>query len=151
MCKMEKREFRIIGIKNKGSFMDFPRIVPEAALKFKARVNEIENSTDIEVTVYEPQKGPDHLEGTFWVGVLVEDEPAEVPEGMDYLYIEKIYAVNRGLGLDIGKLYVDLEQWILGQEFIPETLDQYIIEMYFPLENGTEEFEIYIPIKESSI
>lgn len=147
MCEVVSKEFKLVGMKHKGMYKDYAELVPKAAKQFLQKAAEIPNSTGIEVTVYEPQRDQTHLEGTFYVGILVSEKPAFVPEGMEYFDIQHSYGVIRGKETEMGKLYSELDKWILEQRYNRGTHEQYIIEVYYPVKDGVEEVEIHIPIK----
>ncbi|MEH7884272.1 GyrI-like domain-containing protein [Bacillus sp. JJ1609] len=147
MCKVVLKEFKVVGMKHKGFFKDYGDIVPKAAQRFLEHAMVISNSTGLEVTVYEPPKEQSQLEGTFYVGVLVNDQTDSVPEGTDYLHIQHSYGVIKGKVTEMGNLYSELDKWILEQSYDRATPEQYIIEVYYPVKDDVEDVEVYIPIK----
>ncbi|WLR57471.1 GyrI-like domain-containing protein [Mesobacillus subterraneus] len=144
MCLVVTREFKVIAVKHKGLYKDFAELVPKAAHQF---LQSASNRTGTEVTVYEPKASESHAEGTFYVGLLVNGEFDNLPEGAEFLDIQHTYAMNRGKGTVMGSLYSSLDRWIDEQGYVRDTLERYILETYHPLGNGGEEVEIYIPIK----
>lgn len=144
MCQVVTREFKVIAEKHTGLYKDYPELVPKAAHQFLQRAS---NLTGTEVTVYEPKASESHTEGTFYVGVLVNDELDTLPEGAEFLKIKHTYGMIRGNGTEMGNLNSTLDQWIDEQDYTRDTFKDFILETYHPVENGVEEVEIYIPIK----
>jgi predicted transcriptional regulator YdeE len=144
VCQVVTREFKVIAVKHGGLYKDFAELVPKAAHQFLQRVP---NLTGTEVTVYEPKASESRTEGTFYVGLLVNDEFETLPEGVGFLDIQHKYAMIRGKGTEMVSLYSSLDQWIDEQDYARDTLEDFIIETYHPVENDVEEVEIYIPIK----
>ncbi len=143
MSKLVTKNFKIVGMKHRGAFADYAKLVPQAAQRFLQRAA---NLSGTEVTVYEPKLDENHFEGTFYVGLLVDDE-INIPEGMEQLQFEHSYAMIRGKDAEIGNLYSTLDRWIAEQGCQRDTQENYIVETYHPWENGAEEVEIHIPIK----
>lgn len=146
MCKVVSKEFNVIGVKHYGIFTEYADIVPKAAQQFLKHAKDIPNSTGLEVSVYEPPKEPTQLEGTFFVGILVNGHTDFVPEGMEYMVIQHSYAVSKGKGTEMGSLYSQLDEWILEQSYDRATPEEYIIEVYYPVQDDVEDVEVYIPI-----
>jgi predicted transcriptional regulator YdeE len=144
MCKVVTREFKVIAVKHRGLFKDYAELVPQAAQQFSQSAPDLSGT---EITVYEPKVSESHAEGTFYVGLLVNDELAPLPEGAELLDIQHSYGMIRGKGSEMGSLYSSLDQWIDEQGYTRDTLDNFILETYHPVENEGEEVEIYIPIK----
>ena len=144
MCQVVKRKFKVIGMRHSGLFKDYANLVPQAAHQFLQRASNLEGT---EITVYEPKASESHTEGAFYVGLLVNDELDTLPEGAVILDIQHSYGMIRGKGTEMGSLYSTLDQWIDEQGFARDTLKDFIIETYHPVENDVEEVEIYIPIK----
>ncbi|WP_079508645.1 GyrI-like domain-containing protein [Mesobacillus jeotgali] len=140
MCEVVSREFKVIVMKHKGRFEDYPQLVPQRAQQFAKRMPDFSGT---EVTVYEPKENMSHTEGTFYVGILVKDNPESLPEEMEFLDIQHSYGVIRGKVHEMGALYSKLDKWIDEKGYSREN---YIIETYHPVENDIEEVEIYIPI-----
>jgi predicted transcriptional regulator YdeE len=145
MCQVVKKEFKVIAMKHKGLYKDYAELVPKAAHQFLQRAS---NLVGTEVTVYEPKASESHTEGTFYVGLLVNDESDTLPEGAEFLDIQHTYGMIRGKGTEMDSLYSTLDQWIDGQGYSRDSFKDFIIETYHPVENGSEEVEIYIPIKD---
>jgi len=143
MCQVVKKEFKVIADKHTGLYKDFAELVPKAAHQFLQRAS---NLAGTEVTVYEPKASESHTEGAFYVGVLVS-ETDTLPEGAELLEIQHTYGMIRGKGTEMGSLYSTLDQWIDEQGYARDTLENFILETYHPVENDGEEAEIYIPIK----
>lgn len=146
-CQTVSKDFNVVGIKNKGLFKDYAELVPKAAQQLLARANNIPNSTGIEISIYEPPKQQNQLEGTFYVGLLVKDAIESIPEGMEYIHIQQCYATIKGKVTEMGNLYSKLDKWIVEQGYEHETPEHYIIEVYYPVENDIEDVEVHIPIK----
>lgn len=144
MSLVVSRDFKVIAMKHKGRFEDFAELVPQAAQQF---LKEMPDFSGTEVTVYEPKSSKSHTEGTFYVGILVDEEPDSLPEEMEFLEVRRSYGMIRGGGTEIKSLYSSLDQWIDEQGYERHTLKDFIIETYHPVGNGGEEVEIYIPIK----
>ncbi|WHX42477.1 GyrI-like domain-containing protein [Mesobacillus sp. AQ2] len=143
MCQVVNREFKVIGSKHSGPFENYAQLVPQAAQQFLQRMP---NNEGTEVTVYEPKASNSHVEGIFYVGILVEEKPVSLPEEIEFLEIQHSYGMISGKGNEIGKLYSTLDEWIDGQGYQKELDGSYIIETYHPVENDIEMIEIYIPI-----
>lgn len=147
MCKVVSQEFKAVVIKNKGLFKDYAGLVPEAAQSFLKHGHLVQHSSGLEVTIYEPKRGEDHLEGIFFVGYLVHEKPDTLPDGMEYIEVQHTYASIRGKGADMGGLYARLNNWIKEQGHTQDSADHYILEVYYPVENEDEDVEVYIPVK----
>lgn len=144
-CKKLKKVFKVVGLKGTGVFADYGIEVPKLAQQLIARKNEIENHTDIEIALFEPKRDNNHLEGHFYVGLIVKDNPPEVPFGMEYIEKAQEYASIRGGINNLANLHRYLLNWIDEQGY-KRNLESYIIETYHPMMNGEEEVEIYLPI-----
>ena len=144
MCQVVKKEFKIIAKKHTGLYKDYAELVPKAAQQFLQRAS---NLAGTEVSVYEPKANESHTEGTFYVGILVDDKIDTLPEGAEFLNIEQSYGMIRGKGTEMSSLYSSLGQWIDVQGYERDTLENLILETYHPVENDVEEVEIYIPVK----
>ncbi|CAM3722286.1 GyrI-like domain-containing protein [Mesobacillus thioparans] len=143
MCQVVNKEFKVIGMKHSGPFESYAQLVPQAA---RQSLQRMPNYKGTEVTVYEPKENNNHVEGTFYVGICVEDKPVSLPEEMEFLEIQHTYGMISGHGNEMGKLYSTLDEWIDGQGYQKELDGNYIIETYHPIENDIEMVEIYIPI-----
>ena len=144
MCRVVTREFKVVGVKHRGLYKDFTELVPKAAHQFLQSASNLEGT---EIAVYESKASENHTEGTFYVGLLVNGEFDNLPEGAEFLDIQHTYAMIRGKGTEMGSLYSSLDQWVDEQGYARDTLENYILETYHPVENDVEEVEIYIPIK----
>ncbi|MFD1019125.1 hypothetical protein ACFQ2J_07965 [Thalassobacillus hwangdonensis] len=107
------------------------------------RLKEIEGHTGVEVALYEPKKGEQHLEGEYYVGVMMEEPPSQTPDGMEYINLSRDYVSIRGKIGEVGTLHAQL------QEFAEETngkidSNDWIVETYHPTETG-EEVTVYLP------
>ncbi|MCA1320944.1 hypothetical protein LC085_13555 [Bacillus tianshenii] len=85
MVKVVEKTFMVVGEKNRGLFKKYAEAVLKAAQLFLNRESEIPFSSGIEVTVYEQPKQQNQLEGTFYVGVLVNEKVSDLPTGMEYI------------------------------------------------------------------
>ncbi|MFS0888792.1 GyrI-like domain-containing protein [Peribacillus frigoritolerans] len=143
---MVKKEFKLIGLKGSGEFVNFGNEVPLRAKQLLSRSNEILNSTENEIALFEPKKDEEHRIGHYYVGVIVREKLHEVPTGMDYIEINKSYITTRGNISNLGELHLNLLNWAEEQGY-QRDLDSYIIETYHPMEEGGEEVQIYLPIQ----
>ncbi len=150
MCKVVSKEFQAAVMRNRGLFKDYAELVPKAAQHFLQQAHNIFNRTGLEVSIYERKIGDNHLEGTFFVGLLVNGKAESLPEGMEYIRAENSYAAIRGKVTEMGRLYSDLNQWIGEQGYQYEAPEHYIVEVYYPVENDAEDVEVYIPIKNAA-
>lgn len=144
-CKKVKKIFRVVGIKGRGAFANFGTEVPTLAQQFITRVDEIENHSGTEIAIFEPKKDANHLEGNYYVGLIVNETLKEAPVGMDYIETAQSYVTTRGEIHNIDNLHNQLLKWADDQGY-KRDLDSHIIETYHPMENGEEEVEIYLPI-----
>jgi hypothetical protein len=85
MFQVVNREFKVIGMKHSGPFESYAQLVPQAAQQFLQRMPNYEGT---EVTVYEPKASNSHVEGIFYVGILVEEKPASLSEEIEFLEIQ---------------------------------------------------------------
>lgn len=144
-CKTVKKTFRVVGIKGSGTFANFGTEVPKLAQQFLGRLDEIENHSGTEIALFEPKRDADHLEGYYYVGVMVNEPLNKIPVGMDYIETTHDYVTTRGSIKNIGNLHNILLKWSDDQGY-KRDLESHIIETYHPLENGEEVVEIYLPI-----
>jgi predicted transcriptional regulator YdeE len=143
-CKTVKKTFRVVAIKCSGAFSNFGTEIPKLAQQFLNRLDEIDKHSGTEIALFEPKRDADHLEGYYYVGVLV-NELNKVPVGMDYIETTQDYVTTRGQINNIGTLHNILLKWADEQGY-KRDLESHIIETYHPMENGVEEVEIYLPI-----
>lgn len=136
--------FRIVGIKGHGAFENFATEVPEFARQLLHRTREIENHTNIEIALFEPKVSEDHLEGHYYVGILVKDKPSHVPKGMEYLEVSGIYASARGSIDRVDLLYEEVGRWT-AEQHLSRDWESYIVETYHPTEKG-EDVEVFLPL-----
>lgn len=141
-----KKEFKIVGLRGSGEFVNFGTEVPLLAKQFLSRSNEISIPTETEIAVFEPKKDDDHRIGHYYVGFMVSEKLKEVPSGMDFIETNNSYASTRGNMSDLGELHLNLLKWAKHQGY-ERDLDSYIIETYHPMEEGEEEVQIYLPIQ----
>jgi predicted transcriptional regulator YdeE len=144
-CKKVIKMFRVVGIKGSGAFANFGTETPMLAQQFLSRLDEIENHSGTEITLFEPKREADHLEGYYYVGIMVNEPLKKVPVGMDYIETTQDYVTTRGQIKNIGNLHNFLLTWAFNQGY-KRDLESHIIETYHPMENGEEEVEIYLPI-----
>jgi hypothetical protein len=144
-CYKIKKTFRVVAIKGNGAFVSFGTEVPEAARQFLVRIAEIKNKSGTEITIYEAKKDENHLEGNYYVGMIVNQAQTEIPIGMEYIELNQDYVTTRGNIKNIGTLHNHLLKWTDTKGY-KRNLDTYIVETYYPIENGEEEVEIYLPI-----
>lgn len=147
MGKLVLKDFKAVVTRNRGLFKDYAKLVPHAARHFIERAKDIPINMGIEVSIYEPPTNPNQLEGIFYVGILVNSEIVNLPDGMEYKHILQHYAVIKGKITEIANLYSRIDQWIVEQGYKRDTPEHYIIEVYYPVKNDQEEVEVYIPIK----
>jgi hypothetical protein len=143
---MVKKEFKLIGLKGSGEFVNFGNEVPLRAKQLLSRSNEILNPTETEVALFEPKKDEEHRIGHYYVGLIVSEKLNEVPIGMDYIEINKSYITTRGNISNLGELHLNLMNWAEEQGY-QRDLDSYIIETYHLMGEGDEEVQIYLPIQ----
>ncbi|MCU9613111.1 AraC family transcriptional regulator [Caldibacillus lycopersici] len=143
--KKFNKTFQLVAIKGTSDFASFGSVVPKAAQQFLVRVDEIDHRSGTEIAIFEPKLGEYHLEGSFYVGMTVNETMTETPPGMDYIELHHEYVTTRGNIRNIASLHQQLLNWSIEQGY-KRNLDTYIVETYHPLENGTEEVEIYLPI-----
>ncbi|WP_175987458.1 GyrI-like domain-containing protein [Bacillus sp. Marseille-Q1617] len=144
-CKKVNKHIRLVGMKGKGTFDSFGTEVPKAAQQFLARADEIKHRSGTEVAIFEPKKDENHLEGSYYVGMIVDQPLTDVPSGMEFIELSGEYVMTRGNMDQIGSLHHNLVKWADENGYTHE-LDSYIVETYHPLENGGEEVEIYLPV-----
>ncbi|MDM5286543.1 GyrI-like domain-containing protein [Peribacillus castrilensis] len=141
-----KKEFKLVGLKGSGEFVNFGNEVPLLAKQLLSRSNEILNPIETEIALFEPKKDEEHRIGHYYVGVIVSGKLNEVPTGMNYMEINKSYITTRGNISNLGELHLNLMNWAEEQGY-QRDLDSYIIETYHPMEEGDEEVQIYLPIQ----
>lgn len=139
------QSFKIVGVKGNGAYANFNTEIPKAAQQFLKRLSEIENCSGTEIALFESKKDEKHLKGNYYVGILVNQTPTEIPKGMDFIELDHEYVTTRGNINDIGNLHNYLLEWA-NEKGYKRNLDKYIVETYHSLENGEEEVEIYLPI-----
>ena len=144
-CKKVNKIFRVVGVKGGGAFVNFGTEVPKLAKQFLTRLVEVENHSGIEIALFEPKRDANHLEGHYYVGVIVNEALKEVPVGMDYIEIAQSYVTTRGKIINIDNLHNQLLKWADDQGY-KRDLESHIVETYHPMENSEEEVEIYLPI-----
>lgn len=144
--KSVKAEFKVVGIKGRGTFENLSIEVPKLAKQLISRSDEIQNHLGIEIALFEPKRGSDHHEGEYYVGLKVKNSlKEEVPNGMDFIEIAHNYVSTRGKISNIGNLHSQLLRWAEEQGHT-RNFEGYIVETYHPIEEGEEEVQIYLPI-----
>lgn len=114
-CIMVKKEFKLVGLKGSGEFVNFGHIVPLLSKQLISRRKEIVNSTETEIALFEPKKDEEHLIGHFYAGLIVNEKINEVPSGMDYIETNKSYVTTRGDISNVGELHLNLLNWAENQ------------------------------------
>jgi predicted transcriptional regulator YdeE len=141
-----KKEFKLVGLKGSGEFVNFGTEVPILAKQLLSRSSEILNPTETEIALFEPKKDKEHRIGNYYVGLVVTEKLNEVPSGMDYIETNKSYVTKRGNISNLEELHMNLLNWAKEQGY-QRDLDSYIIETYHPMGEGEEEeVQIYLPI-----
>ncbi|WP_035321715.1 GyrI-like domain-containing protein [Peribacillus kribbensis] len=143
---MVNKEFKLVGLKGSGEFVNFGNEVPLLAKQLLSRSNEILNPTETEIALFEPKKNEEHRIGHYYVGLIVNEKLNDVPTGMDYIETNKSYITTRGDISKLGELHHNLLIWAEEQGY-QRDLDSYIIETYHPMREGAEEVQIYLPIQ----
>ncbi|NWQ43409.1 AraC family transcriptional regulator [Bacillus sp. EB106-08-02-XG196] len=110
-----KKEFKLVGLKGSGEFVNFGHIVPLLSKQLISRRKEIVNSTETEIALFEPKKDEEHLIGHFYAGLIVNEKINEVPSGMDYIETNKSYVTTRGDISNVGELHLNLLNWAENQ------------------------------------
>lgn len=139
------RDFKVVGMKHTGRFTEYGALVPKASQQFLARAGEIPHKTDVEVVLYEPKRGDDHVEGFFYTCIMVDGDVRQVPPGMELIRLSGRYAVLHGDERQMGELYGFLDRWIREQGHQKEWPNGLIVEVYG--KPGTYEVEVCLPLK----
>ncbi|WP_047980239.1 GyrI-like domain-containing protein [Ornithinibacillus contaminans] len=142
---MVNKELKLVGLKGSGEFVNFGNEVPLLARELLSRSNEILNSTETEIALYEPKRDDEHRVGHYYVGLIVMEQLDKIPSGMHYIETNRSYITTRGNISNLRELHLNLLKWGEEQGY-QQDFDSYIIETYHPIEGG-EEVEIYLPIK----
>ena len=144
---MVKKNFKFVGLKGSGEFVNFGKEVPLRAKQLLSRSNEILNPTEFEIALFEPKRGEKHKIGHYFVGLTVSEKLNELPLGMEYIEIDKSYITTRGNISNLEQLHLNLINWCKEQGY-QRDLDSYIIESYHPMAEGEEDedVQIYLPI-----
>ncbi len=129
-AKVGYREYKVIGIRNCELFSEYGKLIPQAMQSHRDRENEISGRTDIEVILYEPKRGDDHIEGYFYTGYIVTESAADIPEGMEYFHLTGHYASVTGDESLMGELYGFLDGWIRNNQLQKDWPKAFIIEVY---------------------
>ncbi|MFC4408989.1 effector binding domain-containing protein [Chungangia koreensis] len=144
-CSKVNKSFKAIGVKGYGKYEDFEDLVPKTAREFLMRREEFLNAADTEIALYEPKKDAGHIEGQFFVGLIVNETPEVIPSQMEYIEESGGYVTTRGNIKEISSLHQRLTKWSEESGYERDT-GAFIVETYHPLPNGEEEVEIYWPI-----
>ncbi|CAH2716550.1 hypothetical protein BACCIP111895_03737 [Neobacillus rhizosphaerae] len=144
-CRKVKKIYRVVGIKGGGAFANFSSEVPKLAQQFLTRLDEVENHSGTEIALFEPKRDANHLEGHYYVGLIVNETLKEIPVGMDYIETAQAYVTTRWKIINIDNLHNHLLKWADDQGY-KRDLESHIVETYHPMEKGEEEVEIYLPI-----
>ena len=142
---MVNKEFKLVGLKGNGKFVNFGNEVPLLAKQLLSRSYEILNPTETEIALFEPKKNEEQRIGHYYVGLIVNEKLNDVPTGMEYIETNKSYITTRGDISKLGELHHNLIIWAEEQGY-QRDLDSYIIETYHPMGEGAEEVQIYLPI-----
>ncbi|MDR7071618.1 AraC family transcriptional regulator [Fictibacillus barbaricus] len=145
-CKVVSKNFKLVAQKGNALYVNFGLEVPKAAQQLLVRKKEIENCTETEIAIFEPKKTDDHLEGEFYVGMIVTGAPAETPLGLHYIELNHDYVSTKGNIKNLENLHSYLLNWTIRKGY-KRNLDAYIVETYHLLEDGAEEVGIYLPIQ----
>lgn len=149
MFQKSEQNFYVLGKKYTGRFEEYPIIIPKAKDDFReSYLGNRDEAPFTRAIIYEPKRDPEHTVGYFYLGALVEGEPAgEVPENMNLLKYEGEFA-SISVPLDLtkmGEYYDKLINWIVkeGDQVDP---NYHLIEVYRPTNTGEEQLEIYMRI-----
>ncbi|MCJ0930574.1 hypothetical protein MST22_05355 [Virgibacillus halodenitrificans] len=82
-----------------------------------SRLNKISNHTGTEICLFEPNKDDKHLEGDYYVGIIVPDSLTELPSGMEYIEVKDEFVVTGGSIMEIGELHFKLGEWAKEQGY----------------------------------
>ncbi|MGE6258389.1 GyrI-like domain-containing protein [Heyndrickxia sporothermodurans] len=145
MYQKVKKTFRVVGIKGNGAFANLGTEVPKLSQHFLGRMDEIKDHSGTEIALFEPKRDANHIEGHYYVGLIVNEILTDVPFRMVYIETDQDYVTTRGKINNIGSLHNQLLKWSIDRGY-KRDLESYIIETYHPMENGEEEVEIYLPI-----
>ena len=141
-----EKEFKIVGLKGIGEFVNFGIEVPLLAKQLLSRSNDIPNTIETEIALFEPKKDEGHKVGHYYVGLIVSEKLYGVPTGMDYIETNHSYITTRGNISKLEELHLNLLDWAVKQGY-QRDLDSYIVETYHPIGEGEEEVQIYLPIQ----
>lgn len=132
-------DLHVVGYKHSGRFEEYPVLVRQAFGELQQNMNLIPSRTGTTVALYEPMTG---VEGFFYVGFVVNDQPDSVPEGSEYIRVDGKYATAEGKIHQMGDIYDFVGNWIPenGHEQVyPDTL---FVERYtFPISDQVSEDE----------
>ncbi|MED4886156.1 GyrI-like domain-containing protein [Lysinibacillus sp. FSL R7-0073] len=140
--------FRLVGVKGRGAYENFHKEVPLLAKQLWSRANEIQSHLGIEIALFEPKTDIQHLEGNYYVGLMVNDAFNKVPKGMELIELNQQYVTIRGKISNLNSLHIELLKWSKEQGYT-RILKSYIVETYHPMEGREEEVRIFLPIEEN--
>jgi len=151
--KIVQTSFHFIGYKHNGKFDQYETLVADAFKELATRLTDIPSRTDKTAALYEPQRGPEHTEGSFYVGVIVSEKPERVPAGSEYIHIDGRYASAKGQIKNMAAIYEYVGKWIEENEYKSIWPEAFFIERYdFPVPEDDltleEEVEVLLPIRE---
>ncbi|WHX24576.1 effector binding domain-containing protein [Virgibacillus halodenitrificans] len=144
-CRKVNEIFRVVGIKGSGVYTNLDTEVPKLARELLTRLDEVENHSGTEIALFEPKRDAKHLEGHYYVGIIVNEPLKNIPVGMDYIETSQTYLTTKGKIINIDSLYRYLSKWAYDKGY-KRNLESYIVETYHPMDNGEEEVVIYFPI-----
>ena len=146
-------QFHFVGYRFTGRFDHYDTLVAKALKEVRQKLHLVPSRTDTTVVLYEPQRGPEHTEGYFYVGVAVSEQPASLPDGSEYRFIEGMYGSARGRIKEMAAIYDFVGNWIRENGCTPIWLDTLFIERYeFPIPESDltleEEVEVLLPMQD---
>lgn len=140
--------FKLVGLKGRGAYENFHKEVPLLAKQLWSRANEIQSHLGIEIALFEPKTDIHHLEGDYYVGLMVNDAFNKVPQGMELIELNQQYVTTRGGLSNLNTLHFELLKWPNEQGYT-RNLKSYIVETYHPMEGREEEVRMFLPIEEN--
>ncbi|KIL51416.1 hypothetical protein KP77_09280 [Jeotgalibacillus alimentarius] len=147
-AKVENKTFKLIGLKGKSKFKNFSLEVPSLASVLLRKIDDTPYHKGTEAGVFEPCAGDVEAEGVFYVGVLTDELPREIPEELTVIKISEKYAVTEGNINHISELHQKLNDWIRAEGHTRKEED-FIVETYHPQPEG-ENVKVYLPLKRNS-
>lgn len=152
-AKKTNCRFHVVGYKYTGRFDQYEKLVGQAFQELKSKLDKIPSRTDTTVALYEPKRGSEHIEGYFYVGVVVDEKPEKLPDGSEHIYVEGTYAGAIGQIKNMGKIYDFVGRWIRDNGYKQIWPDTLFVERYeFPIPRDQltleEKVEVLLPIVE---